>query len=189
MDVNSLHCERIRNAVKQRERILRTSLHQSPVGRDVVIETDLNRVAQPAQRLVHRFDPLGKEAVQAFPGFIDGTGGQQMRKSLQLLLEFPLFSCVEDLPGLHRDIKDIDNLPRVTRRNASRKRIDMSGLYIQTERRQQSAKDREFRQVVETNDDDLKLRGAGTACRYADLDAVFGIQAGGHADMRSNFFG
>src|SRR5262249_16765746 len=135
MDVNSLHRERIRNAIQQCERILGTGFHDCPLRREIVIEADLNGVAESSEGLVHRFDPLCKEAVQAFPGFIDRTGRQQMRESLEFRLEFTLFSPIEDLARLDPDIKDIDNLPRGTRYGAPRERVDVSSLYVQTEGR------------------------------------------------------
>src|SRR5262245_64793306 len=62
-------------------------------------------------------------------------------------------------------------------------------MNVQTERGQQSAKDRKFGEVVKTDNGDFKPAGARSIWRDLHVDPVLRVQTGGQPYVCSDFLG
>src|SRR5262249_30079896 len=70
---------------------------------------------------------------------------------------------------------------------SARERIDVSRADVQSECRQQTTKDREFRKIIESDDDDVEL--VRPALRDSALRGALTSERAGHVDVRRDFFG
>src|SRR5262249_38713987 len=127
---------------------------------------------------VHIFDAFGEKPVQLFPCFVDPTRGEQICKTLQVSLEFGLLGFIEAFARFENDAEYINDLSRHSPgRAASCEGINVALTDVQTEGRQESAKNGELRKIIEAHDHDVELTGPGfRTARYTDVDTVFCVE-------------
>src|SRR5262245_22076569 len=179
-------------------------VHHRPIGREPIIEANLDRREQAAQPLVHLLDALRQKSIQTLPGPLVRAGRQHPDERLQFLFELAPLRLVEGFSGLEAGAEDVhylarrwlrgfapDRPPRQARAISTglspRERIDVPRADVQSEGRQQTAKDRELRKVIESDDDDVEF--VRPARRDAALRGTLTIERAGHFDVCRDFFG
>src|SRR6185436_13633260 len=98
-----------------------------------------------------------------------------------------LLGFVECFSGFQADIEDINDFAR--RRAATFcEGINVSRAYVESERRDQTAENRKFGEIIETDDDDVELAGSRWPGCYVHQNPMSGVESRRHSDVCRDFF-
>src|SRR5262249_22978092 len=105
VDVDSAQTERVRESVEESECVLGLRVHDGPIRRELIVESNLDGREQAAQSLVHPLDALRQETIQTLSRLLRRAGRQHPDERMQLLLELapPRFieSGAADVENIH----------------------------------------------------------------------------------------